>query len=209
MRRGKMRLVSALMSLMIMLILMSANSYAAGAYEPGRTGSIKIQLEDLGSNWEGSGFAIYQVGKVVSGKQLMFELTDDFKQTGIALNDLHYAAEQKEAAKACMASLPQTALSSASSNAQGNLTFPDLEQGVYLICQTERAEYGIVEPFLVFLPYMNETNDGWTYDITTSPKSDILHPKVGIIKVDEDGNALTGAVLALYDQEGKTSTTLK
>ena len=200
-RTWKPRLLSMLLCLILLIAAVPATLYAADTYQPERKGSITVKLMELGTPKSGTSFAIYQIGKVTGENTLGFELTTAFQGTGIDLNTLQHVSDQIAAAKTCMNHLPATPLQEKASGADGNFGFTNLDHGVYLICQTAQASYGKVEPFLLFLPYTNETQDGWIYDITSSPKGENTKTGAEILKTDESGNPLAGARLALYDAQ--------
>ena len=71
--------------------------------------------------------------------------------------------------------LPQTALEN------GSLTWTTDNAGIYLVCETQTAAGNFPsKPFLVALPYTDETNDNsWKYELTARPKGS----RVGLQKV--------------------------
>ena len=62
--------------------------------------------------------------------------------------------------------LPQTPLEN------GSLTWTTNKAGIYLVCETQTAAGNFPsKPFLVALPYTDETNDNsWKYELTAQPK---------------------------------------
>lgn len=171
------RLYSAVLCLTLLLTLIPANVYASKVYDYNERGSITVQLHDLGTPVEGTKFAIYQVGAVTTESQLTFALTSEFAASGVDLNALNSAADQKSASQTLAEMLPSSALEERAVGSDGKAVFANLDHGVYLLYQTDTAEYGTVTPFLIFLPHMNEGHDSWVYHIVTNPKGEApSHP---------------------------------
>lgn len=179
---------------------------AAPQYQPEQKGSITLKLPDLGSDREGAAFALYQVGEMKAGEAGSYQLTADFASVSVNLDELYSAKEQRAAAELLMEALPASAKAEESANTSGEVTFATLDQGVYLVCQTDEADYGTVKPFLVFLPYTNEAGTDWNYDPVITPKAAVLKADLEVAKVDQEGNPLAGATLALYDANGEKIT---
>lgn len=166
MKKWKRGLYSVVLSLLLLLGSIPQNVYAANEYQSGQSGSITVRLKDIGTDKNGAGFALYQIGEVAGGINITYRLTES------------------------------------TAGSDGTITFPSLEHGVYLVYQTAEAGYGVVDPFLVFLPYTNLDGDGWIYDVTASPKAERTTLDAELLKVDESGNPVAGAQLALYDAAG-------
>lgn len=189
--------------LYMLLFVMTLSAEASAPYDAQKKVVITLQLEDLGSPREGTVFSIYQVGKVVEGDHLVYSPTDEFINSGVDLSDLSQRDKQQQVIDAALTQLPPQATKTATAQADGIVVFPALEQGVYLVCQTETADYGVVDPFIVALPYTDESGSEWNYDIAVSTKAEILRADLEVLKVDAEGNPLAGAGLALYDAAGK------
>lgn len=176
--------------------------YATAQYMPGKDVSITLQLADIGTKREGTTFSVYQIGEVTAGTNLSYTLTSAFADTGIDLEEIRMSGKQREAVEILAASLPVTAEGQETAGADGVVRFSGLEQGAYLVYQTDQASYGRVTPFLVFLPYTDETGSEWLYDISVETKAEKLQSNIEVNKVDEVGDPVAGAVLALYDETG-------
>lgn len=157
-----------------MAIFLFAGPAWADDYQPGKKGSITIRLNDIGSYKGNVEFAVYQVGKPVGESNLQWQLTEKFAGCKVDLNALNTAEAQKEAADILeKEAVSQTADFAGKTDKQGVLSFPNLEQGIYLLRQTEKGVYGTVESFLAAIPYMID-GESWIYDVPASPKAEPL-----------------------------------
>lgn len=159
---------------LFMAIFLFAESVWADDYQPGKKGSITIRLNDIGSYKGNVEFDVYQVGKPAGENNLQWKLTEKFAGCKVNLNELNTAEAQKEAANILeKAVASQTVDFTGKTDKQGVLLFPNLEQGVYLLRQTEKGSYGTVESFLAAIPYMID-GEIWIYDVPVSPKAESL-----------------------------------
>ena len=133
------------------------------------TGTIRVTLYDSANDKALSGgkLTLYRVAEVKrKNGDLSYEYCGDFYGCGIALGDLTdstLAAQLQEY-------LPQSAEGTTKTiDADGNVTFRDLELGLYLIVQTEASKgYEPINPFLVSLPMAEDGK--WNYEVDASPK---------------------------------------
>lgn len=133
------------------------------------TGTIRVTLYDSANDKALSGgkLTLYRVAEVKrKNGDLSYEYCGDFYGCGIALGDLTdstLAAQLQEY-------LPQSADGTTKTiDADGNVTFRDLELGLYLIVQTEASKgYEPINPFLVSLPMAEDGK--WNYEVDASPK---------------------------------------
>lgn len=161
---------------LFMAIFLFAGSVWADDYQPGKKGSITIRLNDIGSYKGNVEFAVYQVGKPAGENNLQWQLTEKFAGCKVNLNELNTAEAQKEAANILeKAAASQTVDFTGKTDKQGVLSFPNLEQGIYLLRQTEKGAYGTVETFLAAIPYMID-GESWIYDVPVSPKAEPFPP---------------------------------
>lgn len=121
---------------------------------------------------EGAEFTIYRVAKfgydILAGNSggyipladnLFFEDKDDpiaYEKTVIS----EYEKGLEEGYKA-----------TAAVNAQGEAVFDNIPVGAYLVTETKTMRYHVRSTsFLVSVPEMNETHDGWNFDVKCNPK---------------------------------------
>lgn len=96
-------------------------------------------------------------------------------------------------------------------NANGNLSFTNLELGRYFVKEVEAPENVAkkTSPFFVDIPYTNTTGDSWNYDVKVYPKNQTVYGSVILTKTDEETNEkLSDAKFELHQTElnGKTIT---
>ena len=87
-------------------------------------------------------------------------------------------------------------------NAQGYTSVTGLEQGLMLVAETKVPEsvYETINPFLVSLPMMNATNNGWNYDVYAYPKNQTNHPTLEKLVGDSDDRIFVSKT-AVYSGE--------
>ena len=173
----------ALLALMILAVSFPTMSSAAeNRYNAVQKGSITISLNDIGTPMHDVNLTLYQVGEVIptgGGQEFIYTLTKDFANMSLDLNQLKKAEEIRDAAKQCMNYLPEKPHFKGVTAKEGTTCFRDLMHGVYLICKPDPCHYGDIEPYLVFMPHMTDEEEGWIYDVVTSPKSQATEEKEG------------------------------
>ena len=147
-------------------------------YDPAAKGSITVTLPDLegAESKRDVQINLYKVGdlKTTNG-YFQFTLTDAFEDVDVDLNDMSDAGDNEATAKKLADKVKEDsieALESAWTDAEGKVTFADLEQGMYMVSQGTTNAYGSFSAFVMPVPYANET--GWVYDITITPKASIV-----------------------------------
>lgn len=170
--------IMAVLFAFTMLFGMTAHVWAEGSdgepYEDERKGSITVTLkEEEGMNREGVQMNLYKVGNVdVSQGYLDFSLVDDLDGLAVDLNDITSAEANTTIAGTLADAVEERNLKMAGSlwtDANGQVTFEDLEQGMYLVLQGKANAYGTILPSVVPVPYANETS--WNYDVEIEPKA--------------------------------------
>ena len=132
-------------------------------------GSIHITLYDNANNKALSGgqLTVYRVAEVKrKNGDLSYEYCGDFYGCGIALGDL----TDSTLAEQLQAFLPAGAEGTAKTvDKDGNVTFDDLELGLYLVVQTKASTgYEPINSFLVSLPMAEDGK--WNYEVDATPK---------------------------------------
>lgn len=135
-----------------------------------KTGSITIQLKNLKTQMNHVEFKVYPVGKW-NGTQGSWELDSSLQSSEIVLDSLNGASEWKEAAQKLSenSGLSSLACKSGETDINGQLKFSDLEWGMYLVVQTDEPDYGMIDPFMVPIPYV--INGVQECNRTVSPKA--------------------------------------
>lgn len=117
--------------------------------------------------------ALYQVGTMDTQPVVQFHLEPSLSATGVDLNNLRTAADSQKAAAALSQAVASAGVVSytASTDANGQVSFQDLPKGVYLLVQTGGTEICTVSAMLLSVPY---SADGKTleYDVKAFPKAD-------------------------------------
>ena len=201
---------------------------SSGAYEPGRKGSIRIELQDIegagGTNKDGVELTLYKMGKIdVSRNYIDFDLVDalagEESLAGLDLGSITTAADNLAAARlleevAAGAGLEswtettRTVTGADGASMEGVALFDNggegLDQGMYLLVQTNANAYGVTSAMLIAIPYMTD-GTSWIYDVTAGPKGAAFESLGSIqvtkaLKYDHDGVLLDQmATDASYD----------
>ena len=178
------RLAKALTALTVCLATMMTG-VAVSAAEPAipdlnRKGSLSITFTVKGepiSN--GNEVGIYKVANVVEDNGFKFVYNDTFSEAGEMPKDLDAVNGELALKLEKIAEKKKESLytSSQKLDSNGNVTFSDLEAGLYLIVHTKKTEITFsdktkvvytINPFLVSIP---QKKDGeFVYDVTSKPK---------------------------------------
>lgn len=124
--------------------------------------------------------ATYSIWKVASmdsydtdRPNATFTITNDFKNAGVDLSSTSDSSEAENAAK--LYSSAKTPLSSKVTDENGSVTFENLDNGLYLLAETDKtgtaAAYTNVDPFIIMAPLYEDGK--WVNDVTVYPKSTV------------------------------------
>lgn len=168
----------AVLAAVILFLAGAIGSVKADAYDAARMGSITVELNDIGTGKNDVGFRCYQIAKMADGTEMSFQLLPQFEESGVDVNSLKTAADYKECAAKLAASKGKADAASVygKTDAQGIAKFSVLEHGIYLIEQADAGTYGIVQPFLVAIPCMENGKD-WDYDVHAAAKGERIPPQ--------------------------------
>lgn len=170
--------VAAAVAMSVMLI--PGGSMATLASEnteilnPEQIGSISVTLnkQSTGEVVTGGKLALYKVADVKEDNGFVYTYTDVFKEAGAAPTqdaDLNAALASKLAGIAQNSGRSLDA-ASVEVGSDGKVQFSNLEVGLYLVVQTEKADGNLsVDPFLVTVPVRN-ANGTLEYNVDASPK---------------------------------------
>lgn len=81
-----------------------------------------------------------------------------------------------------------TPAASKKTDVNGEVTFPSLNQGLYLICSEKVSSNGMIyqtSPSMVLLPSLDEINNDWVYDVNVNPKGEEIEDTNTSIKVQK------------------------
>lgn len=133
-----------------------------------KTGSIQVVLTDGKAGTEKSNVKIscQKVADIMDGE---YVLTDTYKKSEVDLNVIENANDLKTAAEKLLATAGEST-SAAPTDAEGFVTFKNLEVGVYLIFAQDTETYDTVEPSLIAVPTWNDSEGEMQYDVMIAPK---------------------------------------
>ena len=147
-------------------------------------GSLTITVKYAGNPIEGMNISVHKVGDIreITGG-FAYDLTAELSGAGISFADVLYGSDPDAALDINIAAAKilndyiianGIARVSKVSGVQGEVSFPNLDAGMYLVAQldTATASY-IFAPYLINVPTGNATGNGWKYDITMKPKTEI------------------------------------
>ena len=160
--------------LLLMVMVVGFQALIVQAHEVpdmSRQGSICITMLDGETRVPGGKVTVYRVGQIqdVDGDYI-FILTDEYAGSQVSLEDLQSKAAAKALADYAAESDLQGEEESIDKN--GDVSFPDLELGLYLIVQTKAADgYYPADPFLVSVPMYDGTR--YLYDVVATPKVEL------------------------------------
>lgn len=173
--------ILAFLMLMVMVLLAlpitGLNFASADTYISGRQGSIQTILmsqPDANGNqtpYTGINMKLYQVGTASENNGVVsFILDSRFASSGIKMEALTTADKWAAAAQTLAGMAGSSGLNAieGTSDAQGQIFFNNLEQGVYLLVQSSAQDHIIISPSLFTMPL--QENGQWIYDIKTYPK---------------------------------------
>lgn len=157
-----MRAMAVLTVWVVISSLAGHTEVSAAEDESGRRGSITIELQDLGTEKSEVGFRVYQVSEIDGG-------TDLAGADWTSAKEMSRLAEQleKKAGKAGIHCVEKD------TDEEGRVTFSDLPMDFYLVSQSDTAEYGMVDPFLVAIPSAGEGEEE-IYEVVAWPKGERL-----------------------------------
>ncbi|MBR1679823.1 MAG: Cna B-type domain-containing protein [Bacilli bacterium] len=139
-----------------------------------KTGSIQMVLSEKQSDTpiHGVGLTALKIAGVnVKDNNLVLENMEEYKTCGLDFTTLKEEDSISEGAAHCFLEHALTKNHQVTDE-NGQLTFHDLELGLYLIVQPEEVKgYSTLQPFTLLIPQVIE-ND-WVYEIFSEPKTEI------------------------------------
>ena len=172
-----------LTSLMLIAVLLSTLPITgltfarADTYISGRQGSIQAilmsQADSSGKQTPCPGISmkLYQVGTASENNgNVSFTLDSRFAGSGITMDSLTTADKWAAAAQTLAGLAGSSGINAieGTSDAQGQILFNNLEQGVYLLVQNSGQDRLTISPSLLTVPL--QENGQWIYDVKTYPK---------------------------------------
>lgn len=222
-KQGKIfRSLLAVLMLTAMLVTSVLQPVFAGDYEAGKSGNLTLNVQQTDEDGNpvylsGVALEIYKVGSVDFDGNVHFVLDAALASTGVDLGSIDTADGWYAAAEAIAAVIGDSGIEGRmdSTDADGNVLFDNLAEGMYLVMQAEDSSNVTVSPMLISIPFADE-NEGWLYDVTAYPKS-VSNPQAQtqiqvtkrIYNIDADMNVIpleaedaTYKVGVFVDQDG-------
>lgn len=166
-----MRKITPILTGIIILLCFNCIVFADGLPDLTRKGCINLTMKYEGNVVSGGSLTIYKIADInFNNSEYNFVLTDKFKDSGESLENI----QSSKLASSLYRYSKQNSISGKKQkiNSNGNISFDDIELGLYLLVQEEAANgYSKILPFIVSIP-MRE-NGVYIYDVDASPKVEI------------------------------------
>lgn len=164
-------------TVLLVLAFLPAAASAHPVPEPGKAGSITVSMQFDGEPVPGGKLTLYRVGEVSQDDgNYTFVPTGEFTGWGTDFGTLDSAEQNAQTAKSLKRFIQSNGedisgiIKRIGDN--GEVTFFNLEQGLYLLVQTEPAPgYSSVNPFLVSLPFLKDGE--YLYDLDAQAKTEL------------------------------------
>lgn len=165
----KRRIISALGALLLLSVLIIPVS--AAVPDTSRTGSISATMTYDGETVPGGTLTLYRVAEVnIDGADYGYRYVEPYTDCGISLADISAASTAADLARYTVQNRVRGETKRI--NAAGQISFTDLQTGLYLLMQYNAAEgFYPMAPFLVSIPGV--TDGVYIYDVNASPKLDL------------------------------------
>ena len=164
-------------TVLLVLAFLPAAASAHPVPEPGRTGSITVSMQFDGEPVPGGKLTLYRVGEVSQDDgNYTFVPTGEFTRWGSDFGTLDSAEQNAQTAKSLKRFIQSNGEDISGITKRigdnGEVTFFNLEQGLYLLVQTEPATgFSPVNPFLVSLPFLKDGD--YHYDLDAQAKTEL------------------------------------
>lgn len=191
MKKFTKKLVGVISALALVLGLIPVTAMAAPTWGGQATGTLTIhKTNEKGELLKGAGYTVYKVANL---KQENGVLSYDSLVEGVTVTGATTASDFKNA------KLP-TPVGEQTSDGISDITFSDLDLGVYLVKESTTPD-GVIKSnsFIVSIPMTNPETNEWNYDVTATPKNSVTTGSVKKELVSTDTNA---------EGEGKVSVNI-
>lgn len=162
-----------ILPVLLVLVLLCAVCISVSAHDVpdlSRTGTIHITMRHGDAIIPGGTLTIYRVGMIHEDNgNFGYTLTEAFVGSNVSLENIQSATLAADLANYAQAQALEGETKQIDENAQ--VTFTDLELGLYLFVQYEAASgYNLANPFLVSVPAV--VDGQYIYEVDGSPKLD-------------------------------------
>lgn len=146
---------------------------AAAAPDLTQPGALTLEFQYQGQNVTDGALAVYRVGDIVADEgECRFELSAAFADSRQNIADIQ--SPDTAAALQKYAETNKIAASQTAVNSTGIVRFLDLTPGLYLVVQTTAsAGFAPISPFLISVPWYDETEDEFLYDVSGTSKLEL------------------------------------
>ena len=203
------RKIFALFVSALLMLTLITTAFAA-EFDPEKKGSVSVTLLEQYDKTPlaGAELSLYYVATVgvKTNGNLTYNYTEAFADCGVAIDDPDLASRL-----GAFASQNNVESVKLVTDEKGSATIRDVELGLYLICQTDDIEgYAPIAPFLASVPV--KTADGYEYDVTASPKTEVARlTSVTIKKIwntDASASAADSVTVQLLHGENVIETVI-
>lgn len=184
--------IASIFSVLLIICMLSTSSYAAediDGFDINKKGNVSISFRYNSEVVSGGTLTVFKVADVSdSDGALQFVLSEDFTESGIDLND--FSESNLALSLSAFASEKNVNGKTLAVSDKGNVTFNELDTGLYLFKQLSPANgYNPITPFLVSMP-MNSDGE-YLYNIDASPKVQIskiyIEPTMPYVEKPKEG----------------------
>lgn len=164
-------------TVLLVLAFLPAAASAHPVPEPGKKGSITVSMQFDGEPVPGGKLTLYRVGEVSQDDgNYTFVPTGEFTGCGTDFGTLDSAEQNAQTAKSLKDFIQNNRgirpVAREKIGTDGKVKFSNLEQGLYLLVQTEPATgFSPVNPFLVSLPFLKDGE--YLYDLDAQAKTEL------------------------------------
>lgn len=168
----------ACLGAVLMLIGSLAGTVQADNYLPDEKGSFELTLQEADADGNQTplanvGLRLYKVSSVEYDGNVHFVTDSALASTGVDFDALDGSAASVwlETAETLSKAVTKAGIAyqELASDAQGKVVFNNLEQGMYLIVQSDPDGKVSVAPMLLSIPFAKD-GEGWTYQVQAYPK---------------------------------------
>lgn len=179
-KQGKVfRSLLAVLMLVAMLVTCMFQTVLAEDYTAGKKGSFTLILQETDENGNSTpiadvGLKLYKVGSVRFDGNVHFVTDSALESTGIDFDTVESADDWYNYAEILSTAVEKAGITGTemTSDQQGNIVYSNLEEGMYLIVQSDPNGKVTVAPMLLSMPFVVE-GQGWTYNVQAYPKASV------------------------------------
>lgn len=182
--RKKIKILNKLLAFLGIVVMLTgclSGVVQAGSYEAGKKGTFNLTVQQTDSDGNvtpvsGVKLKLYKVANVNYDGNVHFVLTDSLSSAGLDFESLESASDWYSAAEKLSGMVDSSAASQdAASDAQGKITYSELEEGMYLLVGASDSLFNVT-PMLLTIPFADSDN-GWIYDVHAYPKAEKVSTK--------------------------------